>query len=77
MGKVSVTVDDEHLEMMDTVADALRDSGMQVDKVLDTLGIITGSVPDGHHDSLSAIKGVASVSEDVEFQLPPPDSPVQ
>lgn len=77
MVQVSVTVDDEHLGAIGAVADALRESGMKVDQVLDALGIITGSVAEGGPDSLMTVEGVASVQQDVEFQLPPPDAPIQ
>ena len=75
--RVSVSVDDEHLETMATVADALRGQGMQVEQVMDQLGIISGVVPDSARESVSGVEGVVSVDDSLEVQLPPPDSPVQ
>ncbi|MCA0145224.1 hypothetical protein [Blastococcus sp. LR1] len=77
MTHVSVTVDDGHLAALDGVVQGLRAHGMQVDQVLDGLGIITGSVPPGVAGALSAVAGVASVDEQLGIQLPPSDSPVQ
>ncbi|SFP25142.1 hypothetical protein SAMN05660464_2687 [Geodermatophilus dictyosporus] len=74
---VSVTVDDGHLAQVETVAQALRDSGMQVERVLGSLGLITGRAPAGARPSLLAVEGVTSVDEQLRFSLPPPDAPVQ
>ncbi|RBY97679.1 hypothetical protein DQ237_01765 [Blastococcus sp. TF02-8] len=77
MTHVSVTVDDGHLAALDGVVQELRARGMQVDQVLDGLGIITGSVPHGTLGALTGVDGVVSVDEQRGFQLPPPESPVQ
>jgi hypothetical protein len=75
--QITVTVDEEHLSSIGTVAEALHEQGMQVEQVLDGIGMITGSVPEEQRASLDGVEGVASVDEDLEFRLPPPDSPVQ
>jgi hypothetical protein len=75
--RVSVSVDDAHVDSIDTVADALRGHGMEVDQVMGSLGIISGSVPEESRSALLAVTGVASVDDPRGFQLPPPDSPVQ
>lgn len=77
LSRFSVTVDDGHLADLDAVARALHDSGMQVDRVLGTLGLITGQAPADARASLLAVEGVTSVDEQLRFQLPPPDAPVQ
>jgi hypothetical protein len=77
LARYSVTVDDGHLSDLDAVASALRDSGMQVERVLGSLGLITGSAPAGARPSLLAVEGVTSVDEQLRFSLPPPDAPVQ
>ena len=77
LAKFSVTVDDGHVGELDTVAQALRDSGMQVERVLGTLGLITGQAPADARPSLLAVEGVSSVDVQLRFQLPPPESPVQ
>ena len=77
MTRVSVTVDDGHLSALDGVVERLRAHGMQVDQVLDGIGIITGSVPAGTMASLTDVAGVVSVDEQLVHRLPPPDAPVQ
>ncbi len=77
MVHLSVTVDDEHVPAIDEVADALRARGMQVEQVLDGLGIITGSAPADSRPALTGVEGVVSVDEQLTHRLPPPDSPVQ
>ncbi len=77
LARVSVTVDDGHRADLDAVARALRASGMQVDRVLGTLGLITGQAPADARPSLLAVEGVSSVDLQLRFQLPPPDAPVQ
>jgi hypothetical protein len=75
--RVSVSVDDEHLAVIGAVVDALRGQGMQVDQVMDQLGIISGVAPAGAREALMGVEGVLSIDESQGFQLPPPDSPVQ
>jgi hypothetical protein len=77
MTHVSVTVDDGHRESMDGVVESLRATGMQVEQVLGSLGIVTGSAPADALDALRGVEGVDSVDEQLSYQLPPPDSPVQ
>jgi hypothetical protein len=74
---LSVTVDDEHVPAIHAVADALRARGMQVEQVLDGLGIITGSAPADSRPALTGVEGVVSVDEQLTHRLPPPDSAVQ
>jgi len=75
--QVSVTVRDGSLGALDDVVQGLRAHGMQVDQVLGSLGIITGSVPEESVDAVRGVEGVASVDEQLTHRLPPPDAPVQ
>jgi hypothetical protein len=77
MVQLSVTVDDGHLPAINEIAQALRAQGMQVEQVLDGIGIITGSAPAGSRPALTGVEGVVSVDEQLTHQLPPPDSAVQ
>jgi hypothetical protein len=77
LSRFSVTVDDGHLAELETVASALRDSGMEVERVLGTLGVITGQAPTDARPSLLAVPGVTAVDEQLRVQLPPPDASVQ
>lgn len=76
--QVTVSVDDQHLKDIQTVATHLRAQGMHIDQVLDGLGMITGSVPDQERsESVVHVTGVASVERQITYQLPPPDADVQ
>jgi hypothetical protein len=74
---LTVSVDDAHLDRIDHVAARLRDAGMSVERSLATIGTITGSAPASKLSAVRATEGVADVEAEREFQLPPPDSPVQ
>jgi hypothetical protein len=75
--RVSVSVDEEHLEAIGAVADALRSQGMEVEQVMGNLGIISGVVAEGAREALRGVEGVMSVDEAQGFQLAPPESPIQ
>ena len=75
--KLSISVDDEHLDKMSEVVKRIKKAGLKVEAQLESLGIITGSVDSDKQDSIRNIKGVASVEEDKDFQIAPPDSDVQ
>jgi hypothetical protein len=77
MTHVSVTVGDAYRDRVDGVVEGLRASGLEVEQVLGTLGIVTGSAPAGALDALRGVEGVASVDEQVSFRIAPPDSPIQ
>lgn len=77
MARVTITVDDDHLDGLEEVAGALRAQGMEVAQVLGIMGLITGSVPDDRRETLAAVEGVASVHDELTHQLPPPDAPIQ
>jgi hypothetical protein len=77
MTHVSVTVAEAHRATMDGVVENLRAGGMEVEQVLGSLGIVTGSAPDGALDALRGIEGVDSVDAQLGYQLPPPDAPIQ
>jgi hypothetical protein len=73
--RVSVTVDDQHRASLHEVVDALRGCGMEVDAVLEGLGMVTGFAPDA--EALRQLEGVAAVDAELEYHLPPPDEEIQ
>ncbi len=75
--EVLVSVEDGHLERLSAVAEALRSAGMEVDEVMDDLGVVSGSIEPAKIERLAAVTGVASVERSREVRIPPPDSPVQ
>ncbi|MGH3788775.1 MAG: hypothetical protein ACRDRG_20000 [Pseudonocardiaceae bacterium] len=74
---ITITVDDDHVGRINDLANQLRAAGMQVHQVLGAAGIITGAVPDAQRPAIAQVPGVASVENQQEFQLPPPDSDIQ
>ncbi len=72
-----MTVGDDHLGDLNEVAEQLRSAGMNVDQVLATVGIITGSVPSVRRAALERTPGVAAVEDEHTFQIAPPDAEVQ
>jgi len=77
MSEIIVTVDDQHATAMGQVAATLRANGMQVSQVLEAIGVITGTVPDGGETALRSIQGVKSVDPALNIAIPSPDSPLQ
>ncbi len=75
--RVTVTVADDRLDAIDSVAEALRGAGMKVEQVLGAVGIITGSVPADKRQAVAGIAGVSSIEDETTFRLPPPDAKIQ
>ncbi|WP_158842684.1 hypothetical protein [Saccharothrix deserti] len=71
MDKVVVSVADDNLADLPTVVSALRDAGMVVENVLETLGVVTGRVAPEVGDLLGAVPGVSHVEVDRTVRLPP------
>ncbi len=65
--RVVVTVDDEHLASVESVAAELRTRGMHVENIMTTLGIITGDVTESRKDELKSVGGVTAVEADEEM----------
>ncbi|MGV9714020.1 hypothetical protein ACWDTI_25560 [Gordonia sp. NPDC003424] len=77
MHVVTLTVADDHMGKITEIAAAARAAGMQVDQVLDQVGVICGSAPDGCAPTLRELDGVDAVEVGQTFRVPPPDSPTQ
>jgi hypothetical protein len=75
--QVVISVADDQVEDMSGVVDALRDAGLRVQEVLDSAGIVTGTVDGEALATLSTVPGVVDVERSRVYQVPPPDSPVQ
>lgn len=65
---VIITVDDQHMADVESVAAALRAAGMSVTNVMPTTGIITGGVASDTRQSLSALPGVKAIEPDEEMR---------
>ncbi len=77
MKSVIVTVTDEAMGNIENLAKQLGNSGMKVNHVLHSTGVITGICSAAKMASLQKIKGVMSIEEEIILNLPPPDSPLQ
>jgi hypothetical protein len=75
--RISVSVRDDHLDLIDEVVRRLEGAGVKVDQVLRPLGVITGSAPAHGWRAIGQVAGVASVEAEREVRLPPPDADVQ
>ncbi len=74
---LSILVNDDHLAEILEVAQRLQSAGLEVEQVMDAIGVISGSCEAQKVDSLSQVKGVAKVEAQQSYQLAPPDSEVQ
>jgi len=74
---IIVTVTDDALDKIQTVARQLGSKGMKVNKVHPITGVISGSIDAGKMGKLSSVKGVHSVEHDAAVQLPDPNSEIQ
>ena len=74
---ITISVDDDHLSRLPAVVAALRAKGVTVDQVLETAGVIVGSVDTADLAGLTDIEGVAFVEPERTFQIAPPESEVQ
>lgn len=73
--RVTVTIDAEHVNSMDRVIDALSRRGLEVDRVMEGLGMVTGSTTDP--SALREVEGVAAVDREVVHRVAPPEEDLQ
>ncbi len=66
--RIIVTVDDQYLSAIQSVATTLQSAGMKVNNVLSSVGMITGEVPQSTMSDLRKISGVIDVEVDQEMQ---------
>lgn len=75
--KVSVSVDDTHVNQILKVAESLQSVGMDVEQTLPSVGIVSGSIASDQVNRLYQIEGVQHIEPERSYQLAPPDSDVQ
>lgn len=66
--RIIVTVDEQHLPNIQSVATALQSEGMKVNNVLPTTGIITGEVSQPKIQKLKSLPGVVDIETDREMR---------
>lgn len=64
---VIVTINDSHVDQMETVSAALKKAGLSIGQVLSTGGIVTGQVAASKMQSLRQVDGVKDVEPDGEM----------
>jgi hypothetical protein len=69
--QVVISVTDDQVSDMGSVVEALRQAGLRVNEVLDSVGVVTGTVDGDALGDLSTVPGVAEVERSREVQLPP------
>ena len=74
---VSVLIRDDSLDRINEVVKQVKSKGMQVNRVLQQSGVLTGSVDADDLIGLNKVKGVSGVEPERSFQIMPPDSDVQ
>lgn len=62
---------------LEDVKKKLTKSGFTVDKVLNEIGIITGTTKDDDVERFRSVEGVADISPDEDVNIGPPDAPIQ
>ncbi|MDZ8239290.1 MAG: ketohydroxyglutarate aldolase [Nostoc sp. ChiQUE01a] len=74
---LSIAVDENYIDQIQEVAQNLQSAGMNVEQLLDKLGIITGSIDSAKVEALSKVEGVSHVEISREYKLAPPESDLQ
>ncbi|WP_120003032.1 hypothetical protein [Nesterenkonia muleiensis] len=83
-----VTVDDQDLHRLDEIVAELESAGLEVIRVLRSLGQVTGrtqtkdavggsAAEDSAPEPLAAVSGVVSVDAVQQYSIKPPDAEVQ
>lgn len=73
--QIVVSVDNEHTAQLPKVVQHLKAAGMNVESLMDKIGVIVGSCDSEKVGLLSCIEGVAHVEEEKEFKIPELDMP--
>lgn len=71
--KVTVTVSDDYLHRFSEVVERTKEAGLSVEREMEGIGTLSGSIDPSTVDSLLQLEGVAAVEHEEVFQLPPPD----
>jgi hypothetical protein len=74
--RITITVPEATPSQLKSVKASLVRQGVEVDSVLDAIGVITGKVAESRLSSLKPGAG-ATVELEGSVQLPPPDAPIQ
>ena len=74
--KLTVTVDDAHIDQTEKVAEALTKAGFTVEGTMPEVGAIFGAATADTAANLGGVEGVLEVRESGTVQLPPLDESI-
>lgn len=74
---VVVTVGLKAVDPFSAVVHRLEEAGLEVDQTLETVRLVTGSVPEEALERVEGVEGVLAVERLREFHIAPPESEVQ
>jgi hypothetical protein len=74
--RVIVSIDDRHLPQIQDVARQLTSAGLQIDQILDGLGMITGEIEESRRSLAGQVPGVAAIETEGGVDIGPPGSVV-
>lgn len=75
--QVSISVERAYLPQIEQISQQLQSFGMNVEQILSSIGVISGSIEPDKLNSLYQIKGVQNIESQQSYQLAPPNSDLQ
>jgi methylmalonyl-CoA mutase cobalamin-binding subunit len=75
--QVLVSINDSHMDRIATVIEELKKEGLDVQRSMPKLGVVSGAAEHGDLAALQEVDGVTSVEEERSVEVAPPDAPVQ
>lgn len=74
---VTVSIDEAYLNQFQQITEAMQATGLEIDRTMPRIGIVTGSIHQDRISALDEIEGVEHVERERTYQLAPPDSEIQ
>ena len=72
-----VSIADSHLDRMPSVVEALEKEGLEVQRAMPAVGVVSGAAEQETVPTLRAVTGVTAVEEQRSVEPLSPDSPIQ
>ncbi|MEP0912926.1 ketohydroxyglutarate aldolase [Leptolyngbya sp. GB1-A1] len=66
--RILVSISDDYLDRLSEVSEQLQASGMKIEQVLSTLGVITGEIDAENLSALQTVAGVSNLEEEKPFE---------
>jgi hypothetical protein len=74
---VTVSVKDDHLPRFGELVEHMKKSGLDVERQLQSAGVVTGKIDAEKLAQLRTLNGIGSVEGARSYQIAPPDSEIQ